>query len=85
VIHRVKIMRLLPDFSHQLIVSFRMGGDQATAELYGERLRTRWMELNPGHATVLVLDWPSPSELGGHHVMPAAPASYRELAPGSNS
>lgn len=72
-IHRVRVSRVLPDLTTEQLFAFRMAGSQADAEAFGHRLQTRWMELNPGHATVMNTDWPSSEELGGKHVMPARP------------
>jgi len=69
-IHRVRVSRVRPDLTTEQVFAFRMAGTQAEAEEYGHRLQTRWMELNPGYATVMVLDWPTSAELGEQHVMP---------------
>lgn len=69
-IHRVRISRVNVDMTLTDIQVFRMGGTQAEAEAFGERLRTRWMHSNPGWATVMNTDWPRSNELGGNHVMP---------------
>jgi hypothetical protein len=71
-IHRVRISRVSADLSLTDVLVFRMGGTQAEAEAFGHRVQTRWMRMNPGWATVMVTDWPSPTELGGNHVMPDA-------------
>lgn len=71
-IHRVRISRVNVDMTLTDVLVFRMGGTQEEAEAFGERVRTRWMHLNPGWATVMNTDWPSPAELGGQHVMPDA-------------
>jgi hypothetical protein len=78
-IHRVQVFRLLPDLTERQVLVFRMGGDQIEASAYGERLRTRWMELHPGHATTLRLDWPTSDELGEHHVTRPTPGGVEEL------
>lgn len=72
-IHRIRIHRVLPDLTCEQLFAFRMGGTQADAEAFGHRLQTRWMELNPGHATVMNTDWPTAEELGQKHVMPGRP------------
>lgn len=72
-IHRVKIHQVLPDLSLRQITSFRMAGTQAEVEKFGERVRTQWMRSNPGYATRMLTDWPSPRELGDDHVMPPFP------------
>lgn len=71
-IHRVRIARVNADMTTTDVLVFRMAGTQDQAELFGERLRTRWMRQNPGWATVMTTDWPRPDELGGSHVMPDA-------------
>lgn len=72
-IHRIRVSRLLSDLSSVQVFTFRMSGTQEEAEAFGNLLQTRWMELNPGHATVMLTDWPSPEELGQQYVMPAVP------------
>lgn len=72
-IHRVRVSRVLPDLTIEQLFAFRMAGTQDEAEEFGHRLQTRWMELNPGHATVMNTDWPTPQELGQKHVMPTRP------------
>lgn len=72
-IHRIRVNRVLPDLTTKQVFSFRMAGKQEDAEAFGELLRTRWMEQNPGHATVMNTDWPTSAELGGKFVPPAAP------------
>lgn len=72
-IHRVRVSRLLPDLTSVQVFAFRMAGTQVEAEAFGHRLQTRWMELNPGHATIMTTDWPTSAELGGQHVMPERP------------
>lgn len=72
-IHRIRVSRVLPDLTSEQLFAFRMAGTQDEAEAFGHRLQTRWMELNPGHATVMTTDWPSSDELGGKHVMPKRP------------
>jgi hypothetical protein len=72
-IHRVRVNQLLPDLTTRQVFAFRMAGTQQEAEDFGHRLQTRWMELNPGYATVMRVDWPTPDELGGHHVQPPTP------------
>lgn len=69
-IHRVRIKRVNADMSETDVFVFRMGGSQADAEAFGNRLRTRWMVANPGWATTMTTDWPTSEELGGKHVMP---------------
>lgn len=64
-IHRIKIFRLLPDLTTEQVVAFRMCGDQLDCEAFGHLWQTRWMEQNPGHATIMVTDWPTSEELGG--------------------
>jgi hypothetical protein len=63
-IHRVKISRINPDLSTSQIMVFRMGGEQADAEAFGNLVRTKWMEANPGWPTTMVTDWPTSDELG---------------------
>lgn len=72
-IHRVRVSQLLPDLSTRQLFAFRMAGTQDEAEAFGHRLQTRWMELNPGYATIVRLDWPTSVELGGQHVQPPTP------------
>lgn len=72
-IHRVRVSRVLPDLTTQQVFVFRMAGDQLYAEAYGNALRTRWMELNPGQATVMTTDWPTSEELGGTCRPPGRP------------
>ena len=69
-IHRIKINRLNPDLSEEMVIVFRIAGTQDNAEAFGNRVRTRWMEANPGVPTTMVTDWPNPVELGGQHIMP---------------
>lgn len=63
-VHRIKILRILPDMSTEQVLAFRMCGDQLDCEAFGHQVQTRWMSLNPGHATIMVTDWPSSEELG---------------------
>lgn len=72
-IHRIRVSRVLPDLTTEQLFAFRMAGTQVEAETFGHRLQTRWMELNPGHATVMNTDWPTTEELGQKHVMPSRP------------
>jgi hypothetical protein len=72
-INRIRVARVLPDLTTEQVFAFRMAGTQDDAEAFGHRLQTRWMELNPGHATVMSTDWPTSEELGGNHVQPARP------------
>lgn len=72
-IHRVRVSQLLPDLTTRQVLVFRMAGTQQDAEDFGHRVQTRWMELNPGYATVMRVDWPTSAELGGEHVMPPTP------------
>ena len=69
-IHRVRIKRVNADMSETDVFVFRMAGEQAVAEAFGNRLRTRWLVANPGWATTMSTDWPRSEELGGQHVMP---------------
>lgn len=76
-IHRVRVSRVLPDLTVEQVFAFRVNtNDQREAEALGHRLQTRWMELNPGHATVMNLDWPTADELGDKHVMPPMPTYF---------
>lgn len=75
-IHRVRVVRIRPDMSTEQVFAFRMAGTQSDAEAFGHQLQTRWMEQNPGHATAMVLDWPTPDELGETHALPSKPAYF---------
>ena len=71
-ISRVRIMRINPDLSTEQVLVFRVSdSDQNNVEDLGHRLQTRWMELNPGVPTQMVVDWPRPAELGAQHIMPS--------------
>ena len=72
-IHRVRVSRVLPDLSFEDVLVVRAAGDQQYVEAYVNSLRTRWMELNPGHVTVMRTDWPTPDELGTTCVPPGRP------------
>lgn len=71
-INRVRIVQVLHDMSTRDVITFRMGGTQDEAEEFGHLLQTRWMEENPGFATVMIIDWPTPQELGmKFHIKPS--------------
>lgn len=76
-IHRVRVLRVLPNLETRQVLAFRMAGTQEEAESFGHRVQTTWMRRNPGHATVIVTDWPTDEELGEHHVQPPAPDAVR--------
>jgi hypothetical protein len=71
VIHRVKIFRVNPDLTFTQVLTFRMAGTQDDAEALGHQLQSRWLELNPGHGSVMVTDWPRPAELGDTYASPS--------------
>lgn len=78
-IHRIRIMRILPDFSTEQVFVFRVAElDQLKAEELGHRFQTRWMELHPGIPTQMVLDWPTAYELGQEHEMPRVTVLERD-------
>ena len=72
-IHRVKILQVLPDLSTRQLVAFRMAGDQDDVEAFGHLVQTNWMRANPNYATIMIVDWPRSDELGERFALPSAP------------
>jgi hypothetical protein len=72
-IHRVKIVQVLPDLSTRQLVAFRMAGDQDDVEAFAHLVQTNWLRANPGYATIMIVDWPRTDELGERYVMPVTP------------
>lgn len=75
-IHRVRVSRILSDMSTVQVFAFRMAGEQEDVDAFGHLLQTRWMEANPGHATVMTTDWPTQEELGQKWATPSAPPYF---------